>query len=105
MTLRIDRYDVTKEPDLRLPQDFHRRSRLLHVDRGFRAEIINVIRLTDMEKLFHIRLLDDTERQAFVPAGPVRDGRGPGYGRCRSRSPGPTPTRGSSSCASDGRAR
>jgi NAD(P)H-flavin reductase len=65
MSIQLDRYDVTREPEIQLPHDFHRRSRLLHVDRTFKSEIINVIRLTDMEKLFHIRIMDDKEREAF----------------------------------------
>jgi NAD(P)H-flavin reductase len=36
------------------------------VDRCFSAEILNVIRLTDMEKLFQIRILDRAERERFT---------------------------------------
>jgi NAD(P)H-flavin reductase len=35
------------------------------VDKPLKAEIINVIRLTEMEKLFHIRIIDDKERENF----------------------------------------
>jgi sulfhydrogenase subunit gamma (sulfur reductase) len=61
----IHPYDITQESDMLEPLDFNRRSRLKNVDRTFRAEITNIIRLTEMEKLFHIRLLDDTERERF----------------------------------------
>ncbi|UCH64249.1 MAG: FAD/NAD(P)-binding protein [Fidelibacterota bacterium] len=47
------------------PLDFNRRSRLKHVDRTFKSEIINIIRLTEMEKLFQVRILDDTARERF----------------------------------------
>jgi len=45
--------------------DFNRRSRLMHVDKVFKAEISNVIRLTEAEKLFQIRILDPGERERF----------------------------------------
>ncbi|MBI4880774.1 MAG: FAD/NAD(P)-binding protein [Planctomycetes bacterium] len=48
------------------PLDFNRRSRTKDVDRVFRAEITNVIRLTEMEKLFQVRIMDDAERQRFT---------------------------------------
>jgi len=65
MTTRLEQYDITKDSDIKQPLDFNRRDRLKHVDKVFKAEIINVIRLTDMEKLFQIRILDDGERERF----------------------------------------
>ena len=50
----IHPYDVTQETDMMAPLDFNRRSRLKHVDKIFKAEITNVIHLTEMEKLFHV---------------------------------------------------
>ncbi|MCK4577760.1 MAG: FAD/NAD(P)-binding protein [Candidatus Marinimicrobia bacterium] len=47
------------------PLDFNRRSRLKHVDRTFKAEIINIISLTEMEKLFQVRIMDDYYRSKF----------------------------------------
>jgi NAD(P)H-flavin reductase len=74
-------YDVEQESDMKLPLDFNRRSRLKAVDRTFKAEITNVIRLTDMEKLFQIRLLDPTERERFsFRAGQFVMVEVPGYG-------------------------
>jgi sulfhydrogenase subunit gamma (sulfur reductase) len=58
-------YDVNQEAEVQEPLDFNRRSRLKHVDKTFKAEIANVIRLTDMEKLFQVRLLDEAERMRF----------------------------------------
>lgn len=58
-------YDVRQEEEIGEPLDFNRRSRLKHVDRVYRAEIANVIRLTEMEKLFQLRILDDAERSRF----------------------------------------
>lgn len=59
-------YDIDQEVDMQQPLDFNRRSRLKDVDRTFKAEIMNVIRLTDMEKLFQIRILDEAERERFT---------------------------------------
>ncbi len=58
-------YDVTKDVDMMEPLDFNRRSRLKDVDRSFKAEITNIIRLTDMEKLFQLRMIDDNDKQRF----------------------------------------
>jgi NAD(P)H-flavin reductase len=66
MTIRLHHYDIQKEKDMRSPVDFNQKSRLQHVDRTYKAEISNVIPLTEMEKLFHIRILDDGERDRFT---------------------------------------
>jgi NAD(P)H-flavin reductase len=74
-------YDIRQEVDMKQPLDFNRRSRLKDVDRVFKAEIMNVIRLTDMEKLFQIRILDDVEREQFsFLAGQFVMVEVPGYG-------------------------
>ncbi len=65
----LHRYDITEESDFQRPLDFNRRSTLQHVDRTFKAEITNVIPLTDLEKLYHLRIIDkhDRERFSFLP--------------------------------------
>jgi sulfhydrogenase subunit gamma (sulfur reductase) len=65
MTTHLHRYDITEEAEFQRQPDFNRRSVLQHTDRTFKAEITNIIRLTDMEKLFHIRIVDDAERERF----------------------------------------
>ena len=65
MTDLIHPYHIAKESEMCEQLDFNRRSRLKHVDRTFRAEITNVVQLTEMEKLFHVRLLDEAERKGF----------------------------------------
>jgi len=65
MTTLFHPFDVSREAEMLEPLDFNRRSRLKDVDRVFKAEILNVIRLTEMEKLFQIRILDQTERANF----------------------------------------
>jgi NAD(P)H-flavin reductase len=65
MSVTLHPYDVRQESDILEPVDFNRRSRLKHVDQLFKAEITNVVPLTDQEKLFHIRILDPGERERF----------------------------------------
>jgi len=65
----MHQYDITHETDMVEPLDYNRRSRLKDVDKSFKAEITNIIRLTDMEKLFQIRMVndDDWQRFSFLP--------------------------------------
>jgi len=74
-------YDVSLESEMLEPLDFNRRSRLKGTDRCFKAEILNVIRLTDMEKLFQVRILNEgeSERFSFLPGQFVMV-EVPGYG-------------------------
>ncbi|MFB0516943.1 MAG: FAD-binding oxidoreductase, partial [Candidatus Neomarinimicrobiota bacterium] len=66
MTELLHPFDITREADIMQPLDFNRRSRLKHVDQTFKSEIINIIRLTEMEKLFQVRILDDATRERFT---------------------------------------
>jgi len=59
-------HDITAEADFQHALDFNRLSRLQHVDRTFKAEITNIIRLTAAEKLFHLRIIDPADRQRFT---------------------------------------
>ncbi|GAG51010.1 unnamed protein product, partial [marine sediment metagenome] len=64
--LPLRAYDVRQESEMLQPLDFNRRLRLKPVAKVFTAEITNVIRLTEMEKLFHLRIVDDTDRERFT---------------------------------------
>jgi NAD(P)H-flavin reductase len=59
-------YDVRQENEMLQPLDFNRELRLKQVAKVFKAEITNVIRLTAMEKLFHLRIIDDAQRERFT---------------------------------------
>ena len=59
-------YDVTCEPEIGQPIDYRSRARLQHIDQAIEAEITNVIRLTETEKLFQIRIADPVERERFT---------------------------------------
>jgi NAD(P)H-flavin reductase len=58
-------YEVTKEAEIREPLNYNRRSRLMNTDRVVKAEITSITQLTDMEKLFHVRIVDPAERALF----------------------------------------
>ncbi len=65
MCALIHAYDVRRESEMMRPLDFNDRAGLKPVAEVFKAEISNVIRLTEMEKLFHLRILDDAQRERF----------------------------------------
>lgn len=65
MSALIHPYEVSKETEMLEPLDFNRRSRLKHVDKVFKATITNIIPLTEMEKLFHVRLKEECDRNTF----------------------------------------
>lgn len=65
MTPLLHPFDVTREDEIKEPLDFKRRNHLMNVDQTFKAEISSVIRLTEKEKLFHVRIIDRSERERF----------------------------------------
>jgi NAD(P)H-flavin reductase len=65
MSTVLHPYDVRKDLDIQEPLDFNRRDELKHVDRVFKAELTNIVSLTEMEKLFHLRIVDKAERERF----------------------------------------
>lgn len=66
MKIPLYHYDIMKEREIQQPVDFNRRRRLKHTDKTFKAEISSITTLTDMEKLFHLRILDEAERERFT---------------------------------------
>ena len=66
MTGLFHPYDVNLEAEVKEPLNFRRRDRLQHVDRTFKSEITNITKLTEMEKLFHIRIVRESERDRFT---------------------------------------
>jgi sulfhydrogenase subunit gamma (sulfur reductase) len=65
MSTVLHPYDVRADLDIQEPLDFNRRDELKHVDKVFKAMITNIVSLTEMEKLFHLRLMDKAERERF----------------------------------------
>ena len=62
MCALIHAYDVRQESEMIQPLDFNDRAGLKPVAKVFKAEITNAIRLTKMEKLFHVRIINDSDR-------------------------------------------
>ena len=65
MSLKIIRHDINKEPFMSVSPDFNRKSILMQTEKSFKSEIINIVTLTALEKLFHIRISDHFERKNF----------------------------------------
>jgi len=66
MRLQLYHYDIIKDADMNQQVDFNHRSRLQHVDKVFKADITGIVPLTDLEKLYQIRILDRAERERFT---------------------------------------
>ncbi len=65
MNLKIIQHDINKEPFMSGSPDFNRKSILMQTEKSFKSEIINIVTLTALEKLFHIRISDHFERKNF----------------------------------------
>lgn len=65
MTRILHGVDITRGASFRGVVDFNQRYRLQHVDRNFKSTITTIVPLTDMEKLFQLRIDDDAERATF----------------------------------------
>ena len=59
-------YEITREAEMAEPLNYNHRSRLMNTEGVYKAEISSITQLTEMEKLFHIRILDAAERQRFT---------------------------------------
>jgi NAD(P)H-flavin reductase len=65
MSVAFRPYDVSAEPEIQEPLDYNRRSALQHFDRVYKAEITNIVTLSELDKLFHLRITDPQERERF----------------------------------------
>ena len=65
MRFVIPRQDINRENFASSAPDFNRRSEMMNTDRGFKCRITNIVRLTEHEKLFQLRIVDPLERTIF----------------------------------------
>jgi NAD(P)H-flavin reductase len=65
MSYVIPQENINAEPSMTRPPDFHRKSVLMQTDKVYECVIINIVELTDMEKLFHLKIIDPVERKLF----------------------------------------
>jgi NAD(P)H-flavin reductase len=61
----IPRQDLNLEPFVSTIPDFSHKSDIMMTDRGYKCRITNIVRLSPMEKLFQLRILDPEERELF----------------------------------------
>ncbi len=63
--LKLPVQDVNLEPFMATPPQYTRKKVLMKTDKVYKCKIINVIDLTEYEKLFHLKILDRVERKIF----------------------------------------
>jgi len=65
MDYKLPKQDINTEPFMRQPPPYNHKDVLMRTDKVYKCEIINIVELTDAEKLFHLKILNDAERQLF----------------------------------------
>ena len=65
MSYDIPMENIKAEPFMVQPPDFKRKSILMRTDKVYECDIINIVELTDMEKLFHLKIIDPVEAKLF----------------------------------------
>ena len=65
MKYKIPKQDINLKPFMSTPPPYNWKNEIMRTDKTYKCEIINIIELTSMEKLFHLKILDPVERQIF----------------------------------------
>ena len=65
MSLLIPQHDINLEPFMSRAPDFNQKFARIQTERSFKSRVIAAIQLTELEKLFHIRIIDPLEREIF----------------------------------------
>ena len=65
MSYRIPKEDINAKPFMTRPPDFNRQTIMMKTDKVYECTIINVVELTDMEKLLHLKIIDPAEAELF----------------------------------------
>ena len=65
MSYKIPRKDINDEPFMRISPQFNHKYNLMRTDKAYKCELVNIIDLTDSEKLFRVKILDPEERMTF----------------------------------------
>lgn len=66
MNYQIEKQDINLEPFMRKPPQFNRKTIVMRTDKVYKCEIINSIELTELEKLFHLKIMASEERELFT---------------------------------------
>ncbi len=65
MSYKIPRKDINDEPFMRISPQFNHKNNLMRTYKAYKCELVNIIDLTDSEKLFRVKILDPEERMTF----------------------------------------
>jgi len=65
MNYKLPKQDINAEPSMRKSPRYNRKSILMRTDKAYKCEIINIVELTPLERLFHLKILDAEERRLF----------------------------------------
>ncbi|MBN2137516.1 MAG: FAD/NAD(P)-binding protein [Sedimentisphaerales bacterium] len=65
MDYKVPKQDINTDPLLSKSPDFNRKSAVMKTDKVYKCEIINIVELTEFEKLFRLKIADRTERELF----------------------------------------
>jgi NAD(P)H-flavin reductase len=65
MKYQLPKLDINIEPFMTKPPNYNRKTIVMSTDRIYKCRITNIIKLTSMEKLFHLRIIDQEERRIF----------------------------------------
>ena len=65
MTFKIPKQDINLKPFMNRPPDYNLKHETMRTDRVYKCEVINIIELTEHEKLFHLKIIDPAERAIF----------------------------------------
>ena len=65
MNYRLPKQDINLKPFMTMPPQFNRKAIVMRTDKVYKCEIINIVELTKLEKLFHLKILDPFERELF----------------------------------------
>jgi NAD(P)H-flavin reductase len=63
---KVPKQDINLEPFMAQPPQYNRKTIIMRTYRAYKCEIVNIIELTPLEKLFHLKILDPAERQIFT---------------------------------------
>ena len=65
MDYKLPKQDINTEPFMKEPPPYNNKGVFMRTDKVYKSEIINIVELTESEKLYHIKILDSRERQLF----------------------------------------
>ena len=65
MDYKLPKQDINTEPFMKEPPPYNKKGVFMRTDKVYKSEIINIVELTENEKLYHMKILDNRERRLF----------------------------------------